>query len=115
METNKMINELQNLVLELDVETLSTLQENDYKNFILNFFSKVNQLKRKGLIIDDLFKRYIDARYFDISDYFDENPVYEERIQDIFTELTEFCSPPKFWNTPFEEYMKVKWGIDINK
>jgi len=51
METDKVINTLQNLILELDVATLSTLSENDYKSFILIFFSKVNMLKNNGLKI----------------------------------------------------------------
>ncbi len=109
-----MINELQNLILELEVIPLSTMSEYDYKNFILTFFTKVDELKSGGLRIDDSLKKFIDKRYYEVSEYFDENPIYEERIQDIFTELTEFCSPPRFWDTPLTKYMLQKWGIEIN-
>ena len=111
METSKVISKFQDLLKELNFETISKLDEKDYEKFILEFFVKINRLKFQGLEVSSTLKGIIDKVYYDFSTHFDKSPLYEERIQDIFMELTGFCPPPKFWNTPFEEYMRRKWKI----
>lgn len=112
METNKLIiNEFKELVETINFDSISSLNDEDFIHFILIFFSKINQLKTKGLQINDSLKKFMNDKYYDFSIYFDDNFVsrYEERIQDIFTELMGFCPRPIFWDTPFEEYINRKW------
>ncbi|WP_300353931.1 hypothetical protein [Chryseobacterium sp.] len=114
METNKMINQLNYLFELLDFETISSLSNENYKILILDFFIKVKKLKYEGLNLNEDLKSFINNKHIQYYDYYEKNHIYEERMQMILSELMGFCSPPKFWNVSFEEYMKLKWGIDIN-
>jgi len=111
--TNKMINQLNSLFEILTFKAISSSNNDDFKKIILNFFSEVNNLKDEGLILNEDLKTFIDHKHIEYDDEYEKSPVFEERIQMILSELVEFCSPPKFWQAPFKDYMLQKWGITI--
>lgn len=110
METTKMIDQLNFLFERLDFKTVSTLENKDFRTLAHSFFIEINKLRDKGLILNDDFRNFINDKHieYDHDDY-GSDPLYEERMQDILSELTEFCSPPWFWSTPFNEYLTHKW------
>lgn len=108
-----MINQLNNLFESLTFKIISVSNNDDLKKIILNFFSKVNILKDEGLILNEDLKTFIDNKHIEYYDKYEKSLIYEERMQMILSELVEFCSPPKFWDTPFKDYMLQKWGILI--
>lgn len=95
----------------LNFEFLSAIDEGQYKETVIEFFKNIDQLKARGLDKNDEFIRFINEIYYDRSEKFEEHPVYEERIQTVFSEITEYCSPPYFWTTPLEVYLKKQMGI----
>lgn len=111
METNKLINKLNFLFEVLNYETLSSLNDKDFSILILNFFLKVKKLKEEGLDLNEDFKKFIDSKHIEYFDDYELSTIYEERMQKILSELIAFCSPPRFWDTSFDEYMLKKWGI----
>ncbi|MFP8892092.1 hypothetical protein [Chryseobacterium cucumeris] len=114
METTK-ITEINNIIdTYLNFESLSTIDDEQYKKVVIEFFKELDQLKKKGILIDNELIRFISEKYSEISEKFEENPIYEERIQRILPEISEYCSPPYFWDTPLHDYMKNKWGLTIN-
>lgn len=110
-----MINQLNYLFEILDFETISSLSNENYKILILDFFIKVNKLKYEGLSLDEDLKSFINSKHIQYYDYYEKSSIYEERMQMLLSELMGFCSLPKFWDASLEEYMKLKWGIDINQ
>lgn len=110
-----MINQLNIFFKALDFETVSSLSNEDFKILILDFFSKVKELKDRGLSLNEDLKNFIDNKHIEYYDYYEKNTVYEERIQLILSELIGFCSPPRFWETSFGDYMLKKWGITLAK
>lgn len=109
METNQMINRLNPLFKMLDFKTVSTLNNRDFKTLAHNFFIKMDKLKDGGLSLNDDFKNFINNKHIEYYDYYESNSIYEERMQNILSELIEFCPPPKFWSAPFDEYLAYKW------
>ena len=113
METSKIV-EVNKLIDEyLDFKSISNVSEEDFKVIIIIIFKKLNSLKEHGLINNDFYREHIDRKYAELSENFENSPLYEERIQDIFSEIIGYCSPPIFWDTPFIEYMEKKWGIEV--
>lgn len=110
-----MINQLNDFFEVLDFETISSLSNEDFKILILNFFSRVKELKDGGLYLNEELKKFIDNKHIEYYDYYEKNTVYEERMQLILSELIGFCSPPRFWETSFSDYMLQKWGITVSK
>ncbi|MBK1895662.1 hypothetical protein [Chryseobacterium paridis] len=110
METSKMINQLNFLFERLDFKTISTLDNKDFRILAHSFFIEINKLRDEGLTLNEDFRKFINDKHieYDHDDYGGDS-IYEERMQHILRELTEFCSPPWFWNTPFDEYLAHKW------
>lgn len=108
MEVSKLIDKY------LAFSAISNASEEDFKIIIVDFLKKLNSLKEKGLINDDSYKEYIDKKYSELAENFEKSPLYEERIQDIFSEMIGYCSSPTFWTAPFIEYLKKKWGIQLS-
>lgn len=114
METSK-ITEVNHIIdIYLNFESLSTIDDEQYKKIVIDFFKQLDQLKKKGIHNDNELTRFISEKYSGISEKFEDNPIYEERIQTIFPEISEYCSPPYFWETPLSDYMKNKWGLIID-
>ncbi|MDC8102992.1 hypothetical protein ACNFU2_20615 [Chryseobacterium sp. PTM-20240506] len=110
MEFDKMRDQLNVLFERLDFKTVSTLDNKDFRTLAHNFFIGINQLRDEGLTLNDDFIKFVNNKHieYDHDDY-GSDLIYKERMQDILSELTEFCSPPWFWNTPLEEYLAQKW------
>lgn len=114
METSK-ITEVNHIIdIYLNFESLSTIDDEQYKKIVIEFFKQLDKLKKKGIHNDNELTRFISEKYSEISEKFEDNPIYEERIQTIFPEISEYCSPPYFWETPLSDYMKNKWGLIID-
>lgn len=110
MEASNMINQLNFLFERLDFKTVSTLDNKDFRALMHDFFMEINKLREEGLILNDDFRKFINDKHIEYDDSnYRNDPLYEERMQHILSELTEFCSPPWFWSTPFEEYLAHKW------
>ncbi|WP_345989854.1 hypothetical protein AAEU33_19820 [Chryseobacterium sp. Chry.R1] len=110
MEFSMISDQLNILFERLDFKTVSTLDNKDFRTLTHNFFIGINKLRDEGLTLNEDFRKFVNNKHieYDHNDY-GSNPIYEERMQDILSELTEFCSPPTFWDTPFEEYQAHKW------
>ena len=87
------------------------MSEKSFNKKARTFFSNVSELTNSGLQINDNLKVWLNTKYYNISKDFetDNVSVFEERIQDIFTELMEDCPPPIFWKTPIDKYLDRKW------
>lgn len=110
MGTNKMLKELDSLVNQLQhLEIISSMSNIEFKEFAIQFFNNVDILRKQGLKYDNAIMFLITDRHAEFSEHFENNPLYEERIQDILTELDNFCPPPRFWNTALDEYIRLKW------
>ncbi|WP_261511326.1 hypothetical protein [Chryseobacterium paludis] len=105
-----MINQLNFLFERLDFKTVSTSDNNDFRTLAHSFFTQINKLRDEGLILNDDFKKLINDKHIEYDDdNYGSDPLFEERMQHILSELTGFCSPPWFWSTPFDEYLANKW------
>ena len=109
METNKIINELNDLIKQLNFKNISLMGNKEFKEFAIQFFENVDRLRKKGLKYNETIMFLITDRHAEFSDYFEKNSIYEERVQDILIELDNFCPPPRFWDTPLDEYIRLKW------
>ncbi|MPL56483.1 hypothetical protein SDC9_01969 [bioreactor metagenome] len=103
-----MIEEIKSILKnQLDFIFISELSKKDYRNFIYEFFSMLNEYKNFGLKMIDIEEIVNDIFTYQ-SKYFDGNIVNEDKFGFITEELVCFCPSPFFWNIPLEEYMK-KW------
>lgn len=112
MATREIILKLNKLIEEnLGLNSISSLSDEEFKKNMCFFFKKVDELRNEGLKIDNELKQFLDGKYYDMSIEFldDKVTVYEERIQDIFTELMGDCPNPQFWAVSLDEYLKRKW------
>jgi len=115
MGNNKVINQLNDSFEILNFKSISSLDDEDFKILVLDFFSKVKKLKDEGLCLNEDLKEFIDSKHIEYYDFYEKSIIYEERMQLILSELIGFCSPPKFWETSFNDYMLKKWGIIVSK
>ena len=83
------------------------LSKIDYRKFIYEFFSMLNEYKNFVLKMVDI-EDVVNNIFTDQSKYFDGNVVNEDKLGFITEELICFCSSPFFWDIALEEYMK-KW------
>lgn len=105
-----MTDQLNFLFERLDFKTVSTSDNKDFRTLAHSFFIEINKLRDEGLILNDDFRNFINDKHIEYdNDDYGSDPLYEERMQDILSELTGFCSPPWFWSTPFDEYLAHKW------
>ena len=92
---------------QLNFILIRELSKNDYRNFIYEFFSMLNEYKNFCLKMIDI-KDVVNDIFTDQSKYFDGNIINEDKLGFITEELKCFCPSPFFWDIPLEEYMK-KW------
>lgn len=92
---------------KLNFILIRELSKNDYRTFIYEFFSMLNEYKNFGLKMIDI-EDFVNDVFTDQSKYFDGNIINEDKLGFITEELICFCPSPFFWDIPLEEYMK-KW------
>ena len=92
---------------QLNFILIRELSKIDYRKFIYEFFSMLNEYKNFGLKMIDI-KDVVNDIFTDQSKYFDGNIINENKLGFITEELKCFCPSPFFWDIPLEEYMK-KW------
>lgn len=112
--TSKSQIEFENLVIDnLTYKRISIMSFEEYKEFVLYFFTEVDQLKQKKLRKENI-ENFIKKHYSDTMSNFDDNDdLFERRFEVFNEELLEFCSSPFFWNTSLETYLK-KWDAYFN-
>lgn len=91
----------------LNYSTFSKMTFDQYQEFIINLFTRLNELRNSGMLrreIEDL----INQIYRKESDFFDNDVLFERRFTSLTEEILEFCPDPFFWSTDFDIYMK-KW------
>lgn len=96
----------------LSFEKLSKLEENDYKKYILDFFLKINDLRKEGLKYNDELRIFLTNKYTEILNSFKDynKSLYRERLEILFFELDNLNIPPRFGIHPLI-YIKSKWNI----
>ena len=92
---------------QLNFILISELSKIDYRKFIYEFFSMLNEYKNFVLKMVDI-EDVVNNIFTDQSKYFDGNIINEDKLGFITEELKCFCPSPFFWDIPLEEYMK-KW------
>ncbi len=92
---------------QLNFILIREFSKKDYRTFIYEFFSMLNEYKNFGLKMIDV-EDVVNNIFADQSKYFDGNVVNEDKFGFITEELICFCPSPFFWDIPLEEYMK-KW------
>ena len=122
MDTNKrtmesfQIEEIKKeLVFKLSYNNLKCMNTEQFKTFGINLFKWLDGLKTSGLRKIDL-EQCINELYYVQSSYFEEDPLFEERIYVVTNEIISFCSSPFFWDINLEEFLQ-KWEVffDYNK
>ena len=91
---------------QLNFILIRELSKIDYRKFIYEFFSMLNEYKNFGLKMIDI--KDVVNNIFTDQKYFDGNIINEDKLEFITEELKCFCPSPFFWDIPLEEYMK-KW------
>ena len=101
--------EFENLVKEnLNYYKISKMSFEEYKDFLFFFFYEVDKLRMEGLKKNDV-EKIISKNYSDVISNFNNNDFMFERRFEIFNEeLIEFGSSPFFWQTDIKKYME-KW------
>jgi hypothetical protein len=103
------------LIDNLNYLVISTMDFNEYKDFVYKLFSKLDELRNSGMQKKDI-EDFIQNHYASVISNVDDNDIlFERRFSSITEELLEFCSDPFFWNSDFDLYMK-KWarGFEVS-
>ncbi|MDN3672414.1 hypothetical protein QWY99_05005 [Flavobacterium branchiarum] len=103
------------LVFKLSYENLKLMNSEQFKLFGIELFKWLDELRTNGLRKNDL-EQCVNEIYYIQSDYFDKDPLFEERIYVITNEIISFCASPFFWDISLEEYLG-KWNsfFEFNK
>ena len=91
---------------QLNFILIRELSKIDYRKFIYEFFSILNEYKNFVLKMVDI--EDVVNNIFTNQKYFVGNIINEDKLGFITEELICFCSSPFFWDIALEEYMK-KW------
>lgn len=95
------------LVFKLSYENLKLMNREQFKTFGINLFKWLDELRKNGLIKNDL-EQCINEIYYIQSDYFNEDSLFEERMYVVTNEIISFCSFPFFWDISLKDYLQ-KW------
>ena len=107
MITDNKIKEIKSILKnQLNIILIRELSKIDYKKFIYEFFSMLNEYKNFVLKMVDI--EDVVNNIFTNQKYFVGNIINENKLGFITEELNCFCPSPFFWDIPLEEYMK-KW------
>ena len=91
---------------QLNFILVRELSKIDYRKFIFEFFSMLNEYKNFVLKMVDI--EDVVNNIFTNQKYFVGNIINEDKLGFITEELICFCPSPFFWDIPLEEFMK-KW------
>lgn len=91
----------------LNYFVISKMNFGEYKHFVYTLFDDVNNLRKDGLTYS-YASNIIHEQFYEVSDFGENDVLFERRFSIITEELSEFCSGPYFWQTDHKTYMK-KW------
>ena len=86
---------------QLNFILIRELSKIDYRKFIYEFFSMLNEYKNFVLKMIDI-EDVVNDIFTDQSKYFDGNIINEDKLGFITEELKCFCPSPFFWDIALE-------------
>jgi hypothetical protein len=104
----KLIDKLKKeLTEELSYIFLKNMSSVIFKNYVTNLFRKLADYKTQGLIKEDL-TLFINNLFYEVSDRFEEDKLFEQRFGIISEEIMALDISPNFWDMGLEDYLR-KW------
>ncbi|UUC46721.1 hypothetical protein [Flavobacterium cerinum] len=88
--------------------TVSKMNFDDYRIFVIELFSRLYELKKNGLEKEHIYD-FVNKYYSNVMENADDSDImFERRFSAVIEELSEFCSSPFFWDSDLDVYFK-KW------
>ncbi|MCL9807674.1 hypothetical protein NAT51_19280 [Flavobacterium amniphilum] len=107
METSEVEKIKMDLMSKLSYQNLKNLDDQEFKGYVISLFRWLNCFKINGLKREDLIE-CIDEIYYEESDKFEDDKVFEDRFSNLAEEISAYCISPTFWELNLEDYL-LKW------